>query len=188
MNLLFRERTRLLSADMDYAYRDSFPNQRHAQRGTYAVLAGKGTSQRVLLGFRCKVERVDRSSFNGGASGQCVAYERKRLVWNRNRAVVTGDDKMLAFHPEDNRIVGIAQPCGTHTYGVKNRLRVRRRPHDDPKNVCARCLLRQCLLRLVEETNVFNRYDGLVSKSGQQILVLLCNRPGLRPGHHDGSN
>src|ERR1700730_17765447 len=77
--------------------------------------------------------------------------------------------KTLTVAEHDGPIPGITQPCRSLGNGVQHWLELRRRGADDLENLARGRLLLQRLLRLVEQEQVLDGYDGLIGKSLPEI-------------------
>ena len=73
--------------------------------------------------------------------------------------------KDVTINAVDDSIGCLTQPCGTLSDGVEYRLDIRRRASNYLQNLSGRSLLLQGLLCLVEQPDVFNGDDSLISES-----------------------
>src|SRR5262245_37611241 len=84
----------------------------------------------------------------------------------------------IALHQVNTAIRAIAEVERTLDDGLENRLHLRRRAGDYPKNLAGCDLPLQGFLRLGEQAHILDRDDGLAGEGLEEGNLLLGERPG----------
>src|SRR5215510_2960831 len=100
-----------------------------------------------------------------------------------------GDEtQTIAVDPEDTAIRRPAQTGRSFGYRVEHRLKISRRPADDPQNLTGGCLPVEGLLCLVEQSHILDRNDGLVGEGLEERDLLVGERRLLTARHREDTD
>src|SRR5690349_8676170 len=77
----------------------------------------------------------------------------------------------------DDRIIGITQARRARRDGVQHRLNVGGRAGNNPENIARSGLLFQGFLELVEQSDILDRYYGLIRKGFKELDLRRGERP-----------
>src|SRR5262245_46101943 len=110
------------------------------------------------------------------------------LQSSRVEVVVSDETEDVAIESEHYPELRCAKLDRAGDDRIEDRLHVGRRGRDDPQNFARGRLLLKRLLRLVEQPNVFNGNDRLVSKGLQEFHMTGAERTRFGVPHDDDSN
>src|SRR5437879_10021198 len=93
----------------------------------------------------------------------------------------------VAFAAEDHTVIRVREPGGGVHKRLQHGLEIERRGAHDLQDLCGRLLTIERLLRLVEETNVLDRDDGLVRERLDELDLAWTESGRLRLAQQDYS-
>src|SRR5262245_7451532 len=129
---------------------------------------------------------MDRSPLEYGPSRHQSAIGGRRMAQNiRDRAVRGYSHLQTALDPEDLRINRLAKASRILGHSVHDGPQVGRRLTNDTEDLTRSRLLLQGLLRLVEQADVLDRDDRLVSECLEQGNLVLGEAPRLGAAEAD---
>src|SRR5262249_5485754 len=137
-----------------------------------------------------KVSNVYDFPVNHGPAWRSSPDERSgQIAFSDWQGPMRGHTPIASADNTVNDGIGcFTQPRGILCDHIQDRLNIRRRTGDDTKYFAHRRLLLQRLFKLIEQPDVFNRDDGLISEGFDQLYLTLGEWLDNLPPNYDCSD
>src|SRR5215831_15618696 len=169
-DLLFRKRPNFGSADLNRADGNSLTKQRRNKNSARAsnLLTGLGFRE-LRLKLWHNIMNVNRSAVDDRSAGGCAASEGPSASRHRHLSMHRYMLKDITIDAINQNVARIAQPCGSSRDRVEHWLNVGRRAGDDTQDFTRRSLLLQRFLEFLEQPDVLECDDRLVSEGLEEL-------------------